>query len=190
MADDGNNTQTVILDAALIEVLAHGIRRTTAADVARRSGVSRQTVYRYWPDVHALFASLVTRELLAVVPTLTSAESLDEVVTLLVTTAERIRDLPLIHRLRESDPELFGRYILKRLGTSQRRIHELITVTLVRAQLNGAVRDANAEELAAMVLLIAQSAVQSAHLMSPWLDHDAWKRELGTVLRGYLAPVS
>ena len=36
-------TAAAILDAALAETVEHGIRRTTMADIARRSGVSRQT---------------------------------------------------------------------------------------------------------------------------------------------------
>ena len=39
-------------------------RRHPTSPGARRS--SRQTLYRYWPDVQALFAALVTRELFAV----------------------------------------------------------------------------------------------------------------------------
>ena len=122
MADERtSDTETVLLDAALAEVLAHGIRRTTASDIARRGGVSRQTLYRYWPDAQALFAALITRELIAVLPSggravVAGCTGRDE----LVDTADRIRALPSSHRLRDTDPELFARYILERLGTSQR----------------------------------------------------------------------
>ena len=60
MADGVPDTETAILDAALAEVLAHGIRRTTASDIARRCGIARQTLYRYWPDAQSVFAALVT----------------------------------------------------------------------------------------------------------------------------------
>ena len=123
MADAAADTRTAILDAALAEVLAHGIRRTTASDIARRAEVSRQTLYRYWPDVQALLAALVTRELFAVVPRGGTSATLDEFAGGLVETADRIRSLPLLDRLRETDSELFSRYILERLGTSQRGIH-------------------------------------------------------------------
>ena len=68
MADGVPDTETAILDAALAEVLEHGIRRTTASDIARRCGIARQTLYRYWPDAQAVFAALVTRELVAALP--------------------------------------------------------------------------------------------------------------------------
>ena len=39
-----------------------------------------------------------------------------------------------------------------------------------------------------MVLLIAQSTVQSHRLVAQVLPDQAWRRELATALNGYLAP--
>src|SRR5688572_31246148 len=117
MVDGPSDTETAILDAALVEVLAHGIRRTTASDIARRCGIARQTLYRYWPDAQAVFAALVTRELVAALPAEKGeCADLDELAGLLAETADRVRRLPLVDRLRDTDPELFARYILDRLG--------------------------------------------------------------------------
>jgi AcrR family transcriptional regulator len=181
-------TETALLDAAHAEVLAHGIRRTTASDIARRAGVSRQTLYRYWPDVQALLAALVTRELFAVVPRGATAASLDELSGGLVETADRIRALPLVDRLRETDPELFARYILDRLGTSQRGIHRELAARIAAGQSAGFVRPGEPDRLAAMLLLIAQSAVQSAPLVAEWLSPEEWRRELHAAVAGYLRP--
>ncbi|MDN5913752.1 MAG: TetR/AcrR family transcriptional regulator [Pseudonocardia sp.] len=41
--------------------LDYGVRRTTMDDVARRAGVSRPTVYRYFADRDALIVEVVTR---------------------------------------------------------------------------------------------------------------------------------
>lgn len=189
MADGVSDTESAILDAALAEVLAHGIRRTTASDIARRCGIARQTLYRYWPDAQAIFAALVTRELLAVLPAGSpSPATLDDLVALLVETADRVRGMPLVDRLRDTDPELFARYILDRLGTSQRAIVAETARRLRAGQDAGYVRAGEAETLAAMVLLITQSAVQSAPLVAEWLPADAWRAELAAALRGYLAP--
>ncbi len=187
MADGVSDTETALLDAALTEVLAHGIRHTTASDIARRAGVSRQTLYRYWPDAQAIFAALVTRELLAVLPaSAPDPQSLDDLVGLLAETADRVRRLPLVDRLRDTDPELFARYILDRLGTSQRVIVAETARRVGAGQRAGFVRAGDPERLAAMVLLIAQSAVQSAPLVAEWLPDDAWRAELAAALRGYL----
>jgi len=182
-----SDTETLLLDAALAEVLAHGIRRTTASDIARRGGVSRQTLYRYWPDAQTLFGALVTRELIALLPSGAHASSLDALVAELVDTADRIRTLPLVHRLRDTDPELFARYILERLGTSQRGMHAALAVRIARGQEAGFVRDGDPQRLAAMVLLIAQSAIQSAPLVEEWMPPKAWRAELRRALAGYLA---
>ncbi len=189
MADGVSETETAILDAARDEVLAHGIRKTTASDIARRCGISRQTFYRYWPDAQAVFAALVTRELVAVLPVDTSpARTLDGLVAMFVATADGIRSMPLVDRLRETDPELFSRYVLARLGTSQRAIVAETARRIADAQRLGLVRAEDPERLAAMVLLIAQSAVLSGPLVSEWVPADAWRTELARALRGYLAP--
>lgn len=180
------DTESALLDAALAEVLAHGIRRTTASDIARRAGVARQTLYRYWPDVQTLFAALVTRETIAVLPR-GDAEGLEELVGLLVATADGIRRMPLMDRLRDTDPELFARYILERLGTSQRAIHADLVRRLAAGQRAGFVRAGEPGRLAAMLLLAVQAAVQSAPLVSEWLPDDAWHDEVAHLVRGYLA---
>lgn len=188
MVEGMTDTETAILDAALAEVVAHGIRRTTVSDIARRCGVARQTLYRYWPDAQSVFAALVTREVLALMPASGErAASLDELVAALVRTADRVRAMPLVDRLRDTDPELFARYILERLGTSQRAILALLATRLADAQSVGMVRGGDPAALAAMVLLIVQSAVQSAPLVAEWLDQEGWRVELAHALRGYLA---
>ncbi|WP_345801955.1 TetR/AcrR family transcriptional regulator [Microbacterium sp. AZCO] len=184
-------TEEAILDAALAELLAHGIRRTTASDLARRAGVSRQTLYRYWPDAQAVFAALVTRELVRALPPRTpEPPSLDELVALLVETADRIRRMPLLGRLRDTDPELFGRYVFTRLGSSQRAIHADLAARLARGQSQGFVRAGDPAQLAAMVLLVVQSAVQSGPLVAEWLPAESWTTELRAALAGYLGGAS
>ncbi|MFE7846007.1 TetR/AcrR family transcriptional regulator [Microbacterium sp. NPDC057407] len=189
MVDEPSETESAILDAALAEVLDHGIRRTTVSDIARRSGLSRQTVYRYWPDAQSVFAALVTRELVAALPTgLPERATLESTVAVFVETADRVRRMPLVERLRDTDPELFARYILDRLGTSQRAIHAETARRLSAGQASGDLRAGDPLQLAAMVLLIAQSAVQSAPLVAEWLPGEAWRTELTAALTGYLRP--
>jgi len=181
-----SDTATSILDAALVETLAHGIRRTSISDIARRSGVSRQTIYRYWPDAQALFASLVTREVVAQVPAHPRADSLETLVEVLVGAADRVRRLEIVDRLRDTDPELFARYILERLGTSQRLVHESLVAQVSAGQRAGFVRAGDADARAAMLLLVLQGAIQSAPLVEEWLDAAAWRTELAAAVTGLL----
>jgi AcrR family transcriptional regulator len=189
MPEPAADTEAAILDAARDEVLAHGVRRTTLSDIARRCGLSRQTIYRYWPDAQAIFAAVVTRELVAVLPTGgEDARTLDDLVDGIVATADAVRVMPILERLRTTDPELFARYILERLGTSQRVIHAELARRIAAGQKAGFVRPGEADRLAAMTLLIVQSAVQSAPLVAEWLDPGAWRTELTSALHSYLAP--
>ena len=61
-ADLRTGTRERILDAAFDALEDFGLSRTTVEDVAQRAGLSRQTVYRYFPSKDALILSLVARE--------------------------------------------------------------------------------------------------------------------------------
>ena len=58
----GVATATRILDATLATMADHGIARLSLEDVARRAGLSRQTVYRYFPSKRELVDATVLRE--------------------------------------------------------------------------------------------------------------------------------
>ncbi len=58
--EDG--TRLRLLDAAFACAERYGIGKTTMSDVARASGLSRQTLYRYFESKHDLTAALVIRE--------------------------------------------------------------------------------------------------------------------------------
>ena len=49
-----------ILAAAASCVVDFGVDRVTLAEIARRAGVSRPTVYRRWPDTPSVVAALLT----------------------------------------------------------------------------------------------------------------------------------
>src|SRR5919109_4877370 len=57
-----STTRARILDAAFEAVRDFGLSRTTVEDVAQRAGLSRQTVYRYFPSKDHLVVELVLRE--------------------------------------------------------------------------------------------------------------------------------
>jgi len=56
------DTATRILDATLATMGDHGVARLTLEDVAKRAGLSRQTVYRYFPSKGELLEATVVRE--------------------------------------------------------------------------------------------------------------------------------
>lgn len=54
-------TEAAILEAATRCVRRYGVRRTTLEEVARRAGVSRATLYRYFVDKEDLVTAVLTR---------------------------------------------------------------------------------------------------------------------------------
>ena len=102
--------------------------------------------------------------------------------------ARRLRDDELITSVLRSAPDLAMVYIAGRLGTSQQILIDLLVDALRAAQDDGSVRAGDVRQMSAMVLLIGQSAIQSAQIVEPILDGDALSAELSRALNGYLAP--
>ncbi len=159
-----------VLDAARDCVLAYGVRRTTLTDVARRAGVSRMTIYRHWPDVHALVADLMTREWVGLISDL----DLSDPVRAVVAGVRGMREHPLWRKIVEADPELLLPYLLQRRGTSQQVVLALLEPAL------GGPRKARA------VLLVAQAFLLSSPTMLDPLTLDDLDAELTALLEAYL----
>nr|MDA8343783.1 TetR/AcrR family transcriptional regulator [Actinomycetota bacterium] len=99
-----------ILDAALAAAADHGIARLSVGDVAHRAGLSRQTLYKYFPSKQTLVSEAVAREAADVVRQVVSAaEQFDDPAEALFagvfTTLSVARDHPLLDRLLRTEPE-------------------------------------------------------------------------------------
>ncbi|SDJ67546.1 transcriptional regulator, TetR family [Actinopolyspora mzabensis] len=181
-----------ILDAARECVLAVGMRRTTLTEVARRAGVSRPTVYRHWQDMRSLTADLLTRELRSLLPSEdeTGGNARERGLDRIVSTVATVREHPLLRKILETDPELLITYTFDRLGTSQREILEVFAAAIRKGQRDGSITDGDPEELAAMLLLVTQSAALSARLVADQLPAERLDEQLRTMLQNYLRPDS
>ncbi|HEX7429753.1 MAG TPA: TetR/AcrR family transcriptional regulator [Mycobacterium sp.] len=193
MLSIGNDTSPDIgdriLDAAASCVLAYGVDRVTLAEIARRAGVSRPTIYRRWPDTRAVLASLLTARIVGVLRDIPSrGGGRDALVERIVAVAERLRHDEVVMSVFHSAPELAMVYIAERLGTSQQILIDAVAAELQAAQGDGSVRAGDPRQLAAMCLLITQSTIQSAQIVEPILNADALAVELAHSLNGYLKP--
>jgi AcrR family transcriptional regulator len=54
MTDVTTDTRTAIVDAALSCFRTQGLRKTSVVDIGRAAGISRSTVYEYFPDKRAI----------------------------------------------------------------------------------------------------------------------------------------
>jgi AcrR family transcriptional regulator len=177
-----------ILDAAAICVVNFGVDRVTLAEIARRAGVSRPTVYRRWPDTRSILAALLTARITGAwrdVPGRGHGRA--ALVERIVAVADRLRHDAVVMAVLRTAPDVAMVYITRRLGTSQRVLIDAVAGELRAAQRDGNVRPADPRQLAAMVLLITQSTIQSAAIVEPILDERALATELTHALNGYLS---
>jgi AcrR family transcriptional regulator len=180
-----------ILDAARACVLDVGLRRTTLADVARRAGLSRMTVYRQYGDLGAIVSALLTTELLGLmegcredVAGLPTAR--ERLVGAGVLFVERLAAHPLWCKVLDLDPELLLPLVVDRFGSSQRAIVAAVAEEVRHGQTDGSVREGDPELLATCLLLTAQSFVFSARVLAAQHKAESSGAELRRLLDGYL----
>ena len=177
-----------ILDAAASCVVDFGVERVTLAEIARRAGVSRPTVYRRWPDTDSILAAVLTERVTGVWREVRPrGHGRAALVERIVGVADRLRRDEVVMSVFRSAPEFAMVYITERLGTSQHVLLDAVADELRAAQREGSVRPGNPRRMATMVLLITQSTIQSAQMVRPILDSRALAAELAYSLNGYLS---
>lgn len=180
-----------ILDAAYQMLLAVGMRRMTMADIGRRAGVSRATLYRRWPNVRAVVAALMTRESAAVVAVSFGApgkSARERLAAGIVLAVRRTRDHPLLRKIVEIDPEFLLPYLLERRGSSTDAQLAAIEEVVRAGHLDGSVRPGNPARQARALLLAAMAFVLSGPIMAPPGDLASLDEELRQMLDRYVAP--
>jgi len=107
----GGDTATRILDATLATMADYGIARLSLEDVARRAGLSRQTVYRYFPSKRDLVRATVLREEQVFIANMVTAAArqrdLEAALRAAIDAAMRTGQAhALLNRLLATEPEL------------------------------------------------------------------------------------
>ena len=185
--EGADGTKERILAAAASCVRDFGIERVTLAEIARRARVSRPTISRRWADTQSILAALLTQRIAGVLQD-TPAGGTDRaaIVERVVAVATRLRDDDLLTAVLHSAPQFAMVYITERLGTSQQLLIDALAADLKTAQAEGSVRAGEPRQLAAMVLLVAQSTIQSAQIVEQIMPAEPLAAELTRVLNGYL----
>ncbi|HEX3948063.1 MAG TPA: TetR/AcrR family transcriptional regulator [Acidimicrobiales bacterium] len=164
MAVEGD-TRERILQATYDCVARWGLAKTTVEDAARQAGISRATVYRYFPQgreelISAVVAWEYGRFFARLYEQVQSAESLEEVMERGLTFAHRaIRRHEVLQRMLQTEPEiLLPKLTVESTGTTE-VIAAFLTPYLARHQLApGVALDEAADFLARMVLSYIASA--------------------------------
>lgn len=113
----GGDTRERLLDGALRAVGTIGLGRLTVDDVARASGVSRQTVYRYFGSRDGLIRALVLHEERSLLARLSAAvephdDALPALQSALQEALAAASGHPLLRRLLDDEPEVLLPYLL------------------------------------------------------------------------------
>src|SRR5438094_8556180 len=108
-----------VLDALFEAIQDYGLTRVTVEDVAQRAGLSRQTVYRYFPSKDHLVLALVLREeekfIEGTRQAFSSEADLERAFARAITFClEYAREHPLLDRLLATDQETFLPYLTTR----------------------------------------------------------------------------
>lgn len=182
-------TQARILDAADDLISRRGVHGVTIAELARRAGHSRPTIYRSWNDADDVVRAALLRRVAGIVAEFpVRADTREDLVDDVLRFSTLFRADDVYGRLLSDEPEAFTRYTLQRVGSSQRLILRWLATSIHAAQQGGTVRAGDANEIAVMLLLIAQSAVLSHGTVSELISEDSWERELRAALDGLLRP--
>lgn len=131
-ANQAENTRSRILEAAYECIARWGLGKTTVEDVARQAGLSRATVYRYFPDGREeLMRSAVAWEnarfFTRLYEAVSDSDSLEEVMERGLLFAHRaVAEHEVLQRILETEPEL----LLPTLTVESRGTVELIATFL------------------------------------------------------------
>jgi AcrR family transcriptional regulator len=186
---EAGSVEQRILDAAATSVLANGVDRVTLTEIARRARVSRPTIYRRWPDLEALLATLLTERIAGVLNQVpNSGDEREAVVERVVRVSAALRADEVVTSVIRNAPAFAMVYIAQRLGASQQILIDALAAAIKLAQGDGSIRPGDPQQMATMCLLITQSTIQSAQMVASVLDSDALEHELALSLNGYLRP--
>lgn len=180
-----------ILDAALEEYLAHGLRRTSVDDVARTAGLGRATIYRRFATRDELISAVLARECRKLFTEIGAATQAlptfaDRLVEGFVVGLRASRRQPLLNRLLVSEPDLALPLLTVRGGPVLATLRECL-VRQYRASQDAihGIPAARLEEVAEILVRLAISLVLTTESCLA-LDTD---EQVRSTARRYLVPL-
>lgn len=183
-------TEERILDGARTCFSRFGLRKTAMEDIAREAGLSRGTLYRYFPDKEALYRAVSEREtrffLEEIEERTAGVDTLGEkVIGVLLAAIEFLRENPMNAAMAATDPEAFAAAI----STNGRELLELavegVTPMVREAMDKGEVRsDLDPAQAAEWIVRVELSLISTP---SVTFDRDD-PAELRRFLLGFLLP--
>jgi AcrR family transcriptional regulator len=180
-----------ILAAALEQAEDFGVRRFTMDDVARRVGVSRVTVYRYFPKKDRLIEAVLMRELRRFLRDIDAAvtdyDTLEErLVEGFVFALTFLRNHRLLNRLLRTEPELIVPYLTTKAAPILAASREFIAGFAQQEAQEGRL-PLRSEEIAGVSELLARSVLSFVLTPDSVLGLKT-QAEIRRFAESYLAP--
>jgi len=182
-----------VLRAAHEAILEIGLGRLTLAEVARRAGVSRMTVYRRFDDLDRLVSALLVVEFGGVMAEAAErarreATGRGRLVREVVHVARRTADHPLMRRILELDPEVLMPLVVDRLGSSHLMALARLRELMAAGQADATVDPGDVDAMALQVMSMSAIHVFSARAYDSVDPRGRRWPELERALDGYLRP--
>ena len=138
---EGPSIRQQILTAAVDAATVHGIAKLSMGDVARQAKLSRQTLYRHFPNKDALIAEVVLAETDALIETVVAAgqehqDPRDALAAGLLAALRAAREHPLLDRLIRTEPEALLPLLTTDGGPVMARVRSVVE-TILAERLGG-----------------------------------------------------
>lgn len=179
-----------LLVATRDAVILHGIRRTTANDIADRAGISRMTFYRRMGSVENAVLQALTREFRSYTRTVQvgapTGPAREALVHFAVESVRVFATSDLLTSIGERDPEFLIPYVTDRFGKSQQLILDRLGALIEDGVTDGTIEAGPGTPTA--LLLALQGVALSSRML---LRIDAFEdsvAELQKMLERYLTP--
>ncbi|GAA4758459.1 TetR/AcrR family transcriptional regulator [Citricoccus nitrophenolicus] len=179
-----------LLMAARDAVVSHGIRRTTAHDIAERAGVSRMTFYRHLGSVEDAVLQAVTREFERAAARIEQSAppgtGRERLVHFAVEGLRVFAASELIASIGERDPELLVPYVTDRFGQSQQLLLQRLEALVEAGRRDGSIEAG--PDVALTVLLVLQGVSLSGRILARMDRFEDVVAQVRPLLERYLVP--
>lgn len=179
-----------LLAATRDAVILHGVRRTTANDIAERAGISRMTFYRRMGSVENAVLATLTHEFgshaNAVRNGTPTGTARAQLVHFAVESVRVFATSEMLASIAERDPEFLIPYVTDRFGASQQLILDQLHSLLEAGVADGSIEAA--EGTATALLLAVQGVALSSRVLLKMDAFEGTLAELGKMLERYLTP--
>lgn len=183
-------TDEKLLAAIRESVVLHGVRRTTANDIAERAGMSRMTFYRRMGSVENAVLAALTQEFRSYTGAVWSGtpagSGRQQLVHFAVESVRLFVTSELLASISERDPEFLIPYVTDRFGASQQLILERLQGLLDAGTADGSMDPAAGT--AVTLLLAVQGLALSSRVLLKMGVFEESLAELAKMLERYLTP--